>query len=72
MKTTGKCPKCGSSDVFNNQASRKYSDRSYLPTSFFGRAALITWVCLSCGFMEDYLNNPNGRSGRTIRNRWGK
>ncbi len=72
MKITGKCPKCGSTDVYTNEDRFKHSDRSYIATSLFGRASLTTCVCLSCGFMEDYLKNFPGRTGVFIREKWRK
>lgn len=72
MKTSGKCPKCGGTDIV---AGAKALDRADygaeldLTIATFGRPdALIfkeqevtsvsAWVCVTCGFVEFYAVDP--------------
>lgn len=70
MKTTGKCPKCGGTDVYHNNGTFHYSDRSFIPTWMFGRAPLTTFICASCGFIEDYLDVTKVNHVEKLRKNW--
>jgi predicted nucleic-acid-binding Zn-ribbon protein len=73
MKKTGKCPKCGGTDVV---ADAKAIDRGDNNSQFemsvatFGKPeALIfkqkqettvsAWVCATCGYVEFYADSPS-------------
>jgi hypothetical protein len=59
----------GGTNVYHYVGTLHYSDRSLIPTGLPGRAPLTTFICVSCGYIEDYLDTtkvrPWGKSGRT-------
>ena len=71
MKRTGKCPKCGSVDVYGDAVA---IDRgpggpddlylvSFLRWRFLsyksgGGTPLSAWVCRDCGYVEFYADSP--------------
>ncbi|MBP7584639.1 MAG: hypothetical protein KBA61_11425 [Spirochaetes bacterium] len=70
MKSTGKCPRCGSTDVYHNNGKLQFSDRSFITTSFFTRAPLVTYACASCGYVEDYLDISKTSHLERLRKKW--
>ncbi|HEY1121801.1 MAG TPA: hypothetical protein VGE67_09380 [Haloferula sp.] len=73
MKRTGKCPKCGSTDII---ADAKAIDRAHgnlhqelsiatfrNPDAVFFQGKQETtvsaWVCSSCGYVELYADRPS-------------
>jgi hypothetical protein len=70
MKTTGKCPRCGGTDVYHNDGIMKLSERSFIYTWVFGRAPLITYICASCGCIEDYLDISKKNHLARLRKNW--
>jgi hypothetical protein len=55
--TSGKCPKCGSEEIYSNKQVSEIAKRYSGPTfSFWGRKrAIDTYVCCVCGFVEHYV-----------------
>lgn len=66
---SGKCPKCGSEEVYTNkQVSEILKWQSGPRFSFWGRnRAVDTYVCCVCGYVEYYI--PQGRELAAIRSR---
>lgn len=54
----GKCPKCGSGEVFRGTdipaKSGPFGSNS-IPVSLLSIAALNNYVCGSCGYVESYI-----------------
>jgi predicted nucleic-acid-binding Zn-ribbon protein len=72
MKKTGKCPKCGATEII---ADAKVIDRGHYdaeremsvatfrkPLAFVFKekqeTTVSAWVCALCGFVEFYADNP--------------
>lgn len=56
----GKCPKCGSDDVFCGQDIRPKSGpfgSNSIPVSITSIAALDNYVCSQCGYVESYISD---------------
>jgi predicted nucleic-acid-binding Zn-ribbon protein len=49
---SGKCPKCGSGEIYRGRA---HNQRSALNISAFKNARLEDFVCNGCGFVESYV-----------------
>ncbi|MGH2568103.1 MAG: hypothetical protein ACRDGA_07155 [Bacteroidota bacterium] len=72
MKSTNKCPKCGSSDVIADAKAidrTQHSAETELSVATFhkpdallfkGKAStpLSAWVCSDCGYVEFYADSP--------------
>jgi predicted nucleic-acid-binding Zn-ribbon protein len=66
MKTTHQCPKCGSQEIYNNEASTKVGERSMLPISSWKSAFTSVYVCVSCGYFEEYLAESEFKETKMI------
>jgi predicted nucleic-acid-binding Zn-ribbon protein len=58
MKNTGKCPKCGSTDMIRiprNSLFRELGNN--IRTGFFATSAVCParFLCGNCGFLEDWV-----------------
>jgi len=53
MKTSGKCPKCGSTNI--DGPLKKIG--GMLSFSAFRQVRLVGYVCVNCGFVEDHIDN---------------
>ncbi len=51
---SGKCPKCGSGEIYRGRA---HNQRSALNTSILKYARLEDFVCADCGLVESYIIN---------------
>ena len=49
---SGKCPKCGSSEIYRGRA---HNQRSVLNVAMFNAARLDDYVCNGCGYVESYI-----------------
>jgi predicted nucleic-acid-binding Zn-ribbon protein len=73
---SGRCPKCNSNEVYTSKDKRNFSHRSYLILSAFSVGVpLDTYVCVTCGYVEDYLSEKNSNNPKLIqklKNKWRK
>jgi predicted nucleic-acid-binding Zn-ribbon protein len=57
----GKCPKCGSTEIFTGKdlplKSGPFGSNS-IPISLTSMAALDNFVCTDCGLVEHYIGDP--------------
>ena len=51
MKTTGRCPKCGGTDLLAVEPGLYNS----FPIGFFTNAKFQRYVCRSCGYTEGWI-----------------
>jgi len=51
MRNTHRCPKCGSADIITVEPGLYNS----FPVSFFAQAKLERWVCCTCGYSEEWV-----------------
>ncbi|MHA1135078.1 MAG: hypothetical protein ACTSSE_01170 [Candidatus Thorarchaeota archaeon] len=78
MKQSGKCPKCESTNIWNNSHlgySRNRSWREFITVSI-GRWELrrkwvykIEYTCLDCGYSESYIDDRGLKTIRDISER---
>ena len=58
----GKCPKCGSDDIFCgadiHPKSGPFGSNS-IPVSLTSIAALDNYVCTQCGYVESYITDQS-------------
>jgi predicted nucleic-acid-binding Zn-ribbon protein len=57
----GKCPKCGSDEIYAGldvaPKSGPFASNS-IPVGLFSIAALDNYVCVQCGYVESYISDP--------------
>jgi len=64
MKKNRSCPKCNSRDILTNANYKRLGHRAYLNPTIWFRLRVETYLCMGCGFVEEYLeeggfNNQN-------------
>ena len=61
MKNTKSCPKCGSTDIVripDNPNRHASGNNIYTSTyTLFGKIPVIRYVCCSCGYAENWVEN---------------
>ena len=67
MKETGKCPKCGSSEVYTNTGLTMRSDRCLIPVTSWTRVFVNVYLCTSCGYIEEYAEKFDGKKLKKIK-----
>jgi len=69
----GKCPKCGSEEVYAGveimPKTGPFGSNS-IPISIVSIAALDNYVCTACGYLERYIADPEKL--KEIGNKWPK
>ncbi len=64
---SGKCPKCGSNQIYKKNAR---GHRSYILTGIIRFVRLADYVCAGCGYVESYLYDEKHKEH--IKNNWEK
>jgi predicted nucleic-acid-binding Zn-ribbon protein len=75
MKFTKECPKCNSKEIYTNEANSKIGERGLLPVSSWRSAYVAVYVCVKCGYFEEYIADSEFEKGKMIENiktNWGK
>lgn len=65
MRSTGRCPKCGSSDLVRvPDDAHRYLANSICITKLVTveRIPVARYVCCGCGYVEDWVEHPRERS----------
>ncbi len=65
MRTTGRCPKCGSSDLVRvPDDAHRYLANSICITKLVTveRVPVARYVCCGCGYVEDWVEHPQERN----------
>jgi predicted nucleic-acid-binding Zn-ribbon protein len=70
MKKTGKCPKCGGTEVIARALAIDGLGQSLSVATFHKPDAVVfkqaqrttvsAWVCAGCGYVEFYASDPSG------------
>ena len=63
---SGKCPKCGSAEVYTNRDLPKRGDRMQLVVSSMKWFFLDTYVCTNCGHFEEYVSDKEIKDASII------
>lgn len=69
----GVCPKCGSGAVYHGPnglvaTGWTFRDCAMIPLTLWRSANLMNYVCVDCGYLERYVEEPADR--RTIAENW--
>lgn len=64
---SGSCPKCKEQQVYYQEKPLK-NPRSVVGISSFGQARLQTYICTSCGYVEEYIHDNDDML--RIREKW--
>lgn len=72
MKTTGKCPKCGCTEVYTDTELPRRGERALLAISGWGQAYVHNYICASCGYLEEYIEISDSKKLDKIKSEWSK
>ena len=72
MKKTGKCPKCGSTEIYTDAKQLKRGDRCIIPVTSWKTLYLNTYLCTSCGFIEEYTEKIGEKELEKIKENWSR
>ena len=56
------CPKCNSKEIFTNEGLSSRGERSTAPLTGFTNYQIAVYVCLDCGFFEEYIKDSSLKS----------
>jgi len=63
---SGTCPKCGSNEVYTDRELLKRGERMQIVISSWKWFSLDTYICLTCGHFEEYINEKESRDEKII------
>lgn len=72
---TGKCPKCGSEEVYTDKDLLKRGERMQLVISSWKWYPLDTYLCLNCFHFEEHIPDKGKGDAKTIekiKKKWKK
>ena len=67
MKATGICPKCQGTEIYTDKYGPKRGDRCSIGFSSWGKGFLDTYICLGCGYVEEYLSTDDLNKDKKIK-----
>lgn len=72
---TGKCPVCGSNEVYDNTNRMVQGYRPAINVSAIKSFSVHTYVCLQCGYFKEFIRDEDIRSEKLIakvKEKWNK
>ncbi len=72
---TGKCPVCGSLEVYDNRDSNQSGDRKYISVSAMYSFGVEAYVCLSCGYFKEFIRDSdisNEKLKEKVKEKWNR
>ncbi|HMR40995.1 MAG TPA: hypothetical protein PKA90_11255 [Ignavibacteria bacterium] len=72
---SGKCPLCGSTEVYTDKDITQRGESRQIPVSTFTTIYFYSYICFGCGFMENHVNDDQLKNKKLIskiKNSWKK
>jgi C4-type Zn-finger protein len=72
---TGKCPVCGSTEVYDNRNTNQTADRKYISVSAMYSFSVEAFVCMNCGYFKEFITDEsmkNEKLKEKVREKWNK
>ncbi len=66
MKMTNTCSKCKSNEIYTDQGKVKRGDRTALQIGNFSWLFLDVYVCLNCGYVEEYVQDKDLKDAKNM------
>jgi C4-type Zn-finger protein len=63
---SGTCPQCGSKEIYTDSQQPNRGERSQIPVSSFKWLLTKYYVCISCGYFEEYIREKELKDEKTI------
>lgn len=72
---TGKCPVCGSNEVYDNSKAGFSGNRKYIVVSATKSFNVDSFVCLSCGYFKEFISEKDMQDEKLkakVKEKWNK
>lgn len=72
---TGKCPVCGSAEVYDDRGESYPNNRKYIVISATKSLAVDSYICLVCGYFKEFINDDdmkNEKKKTKVKEKWNK
>ena len=72
---TGKCPVCGSNEVYDNSNKLIQGYRPSINVSAIKSFTVLTYVCLSCGYFKEFIRDEDMKNEKLmnkVKEKWNK
>ena len=73
---SGACPRCGGKEVYSDKDKEtRHNERAYMMASPMTGFTIDTYMCLACGYFEEYFKDKDVKSEKTIskiKEKWTK
>lgn len=72
---TGKCPVCGSAEVYDNSGISTPSHRQFITVSAVKSFAVEVYVCMDCGYFKEFLRDDDMKNEKLkakVKQKWNK
>lgn len=72
---TGKCPVCGSSEVYDNKGISSTGPRKFIMVSAVKSFTTDVYVCLNCGYFKEFIQDgdmTNEKLKSKVKQKWNK
>ena len=56
MRDSKQCPKCKATEIYTDEGITKRGDRASLGVDSWTRIFVATYVCMTCGYIEEYID----------------
>ncbi len=66
MKKSNVCPKCNGQNIYTNAGLMSRGERCTVAVSSWTQLFVETYVCLDCGFFEEYVMQKELRNAEKI------
>ena len=72
---TGKCPVCGSNEVYDNSGKSSPDHRKFIVVSAAKSFTLNAYVCMSCGYFKEFIRDEDMKNEKLkakVKDKWNK
>lgn len=72
---TGKCPVCGSNEVYDNRGKSAGDNRKFIVVSAVKSFTIDAYVCLSCGYLKEFIRDEDMQNEKLklkVKEKWNK
>lgn len=63
---SGLCPVCEGNNIFTNKERTKQGERTIIPVSSFRQIFTDTYMCLSCGYIQEFAEDKYLKDEKTM------
>lgn len=71
----GKCPVCGSTEVYDNRKVSTANQRKFILVSATKSFSLDAYVCISCGYFKEFIRDEDMKNEKLMtkaKEKWNK